>query len=187
LQRLLFVLQAEALLGVGAAVAAHPHETIAAIDGKEGSKALLTEALVAVLALDDAPDTDDLRLPWTRAECALALLQECLPVVQATHHVQDLLQAQATSREAARGGSGGGFLWSSSSSSGRNRTSAEDRRGRASASSLTVQDLGAVLLEGLVRGVARIEEQQQEGQYGQQREEARYEPSAFFVLSMQCI
>ncbi len=177
MSRLLIVLQAEALLGVGAAVAANPHEAMAAINGREGSKALLTEALVAVLALDDAPDGGDLCLPWARAECALALLQECLPVVQATHHVEGLRQAQALSRGAARGGGGGGFPWiSSSSSSGGDRASmaAEDRGDpSSSSSSLTVQEMGAVLLEGLVRGVARIEQQQQqEGR--SQGQEARY-------------
>ena len=149
--RLLVALQCEALFAAGAALAAHPHEAIAALNGM-GDTALLTESLTAVLALDGAADNGHLRLAWARAECALALLQECLPVVQATLRVQGRMAQQA------REGNGGGFSRGSSSGSGGGRRAADVEVGSSTSSSLTVHDLGAVVLEGLMRGVPRIEQ-----------------------------
>lgn len=160
LWRLLLIFQAEALLGVGAALAAHPHEALAAVeDAGGGTPRLLTESLTVALALEDAAAMD-VRLAWARAECALALLQECVPVVQATHHVQGRLLASSSAVRPSREAGRPGFPWSNSSSSGGGggvsgaRASAE---APVSLPSLTVQDLGSVLLEGLGRGVPRIE------------------------------
>jgi hypothetical protein len=195
------MLQSEALLGIGAALAAHPHEAIAALNqsssssgsgsssGSSGSgKRLMTEALTAVLALDDVGGDDDseggLRLAWARAECALALLQELLPVVQATHHVQGLLRASSSSAPSSLSAAqpaSKGFPWSSSSSTSTIATPSGGgcQASMPSSSSLTVHDLGAVLLEGLVRGVARVEGLDQQGQQGRRSvggvEAARYD------------
>lgn len=155
LSRLLVVVQCEAMLAAGAALAAHPHEAIAALNGTGDAALLLTESLTAALALDGAMDDDHLRLAWARAECALALLQECLPVVHATRRLQGRMAQQGRAGKGA--GGGGGFPWSSSSSSAAGQRAADVEMG-SSSSSLTVQDLGAVLLEGLTRGVPRIEQ-----------------------------
>lgn len=154
LSRLLVALQCEALLAAGAALAAHPHEAIAALNGAGDAALLLTESLTAALALDGAMDDDHLQLAWARAECALALLQECLPVVHATRRVQGRMAQQERTGKGA--GGGGGFPWGSSSSSTGGHGAADVEVG-SSSSSLTVQALGAVLLEGLTRGVPRIE------------------------------
>lgn len=153
LWRLLVALQCEAILAAGVALAAHPHEAIAALNGTGDAAVLLTENLTAALALDGVMDDNHLQPAWARAEYALALFQECLPVVHATRRVHGRIAQQEL---ASKGAGGGGFPWSSSSSTGGHR--AADVEVASSTSLLTVRDLGTVLLEGLTRGVQRIEQ-----------------------------